>query len=165
MHADKRSVSKFAIGSQYFLYFGVLGIFLPYFNLYCYHLGFSGLQIGVLSSLRSAALVVFPLIWGILADRLNLRKPIYIICNFISTAIWVFYLFKWEPLPYLASVVSLRLPAGHCLPVFKCLIEKAESKRLRFLTTNPGRWETAGTATTAALNFLPEAVCPFDQNP
>jgi len=31
---------KFVLGSQYFLYFGVMGIFLPYFNLYCYHLDF-----------------------------------------------------------------------------------------------------------------------------
>ena len=80
------------IRSQYFLYFAVLGIFLPYFNLYCDHLGFSGLQIGLLSALRSMTLVLFPLIWGALADRFHIRKPIYILCNFVSTSIWVFFL-------------------------------------------------------------------------
>jgi len=65
---------------------------LPYFNLYCYHLGFSGLQIGVLSALRSVTLVLFPLIWGALAERLHIRKPIYILCNFVSTSIWVLFL-------------------------------------------------------------------------
>ncbi len=27
--------NKLILGSQYFLYFGVLGLFLPSFNLYC----------------------------------------------------------------------------------------------------------------------------------
>jgi PPP family 3-phenylpropionic acid transporter len=96
---------KIVIGTQYFLYFGVLGIFLPYFNLYCYNLGFSGLQIGVLSALRSVALVLFPLIWGALADRLNKRRPIYILCNIISTSIWVFYLFTIEFWPILLITI------------------------------------------------------------
>jgi PPP family 3-phenylpropionic acid transporter len=98
---DKTRSLKFIISSQYFLYFGVLGIFLPYFNLYCYHLGFSGLQIGFLSGLRSVAMVIFPLIWGILADRLKIRRPIYILCNFVSTAIWVLYLLTVEFWPML----------------------------------------------------------------
>jgi PPP family 3-phenylpropionic acid transporter len=98
---DKRRSLKFTISSQYFIYFGVLGIFLPYFNLYCYNLGFSGLQIGVLSGLRSVAMVIFPLIWGMLADRLNLRRPIYILCNFVSTALWVMFLFTAEFWPML----------------------------------------------------------------
>jgi PPP family 3-phenylpropionic acid transporter len=84
---------KLIVSSQYFIYFGVLGIFLPYFNLYCYRLGFSGFQIGVLSALRTAATVLFPLFWGTLADRFQIRRPIYIFCNFISTGIWVFYLY------------------------------------------------------------------------
>jgi PPP family 3-phenylpropionic acid transporter len=97
---------KFAIGTQYFLYFGVLGIFLPYFNLYCYNLGFSGIQIGVLSAVRSVALVLFPLIWGALADRWGKRRPIYILCNFISTSIWILYLFSFEFRPMLLITIS-----------------------------------------------------------
>ncbi len=37
-------------------------------------------------------LVLFPLIWGALADRFHARKPIYILCNFVSTSIWVLFL-------------------------------------------------------------------------
>lgn len=81
------------IGAQYFLYFGVMGVFLPYFNLYCYRLGFSGWQIGILSGLRSVVLVIFPLLWGTLADRLGLRRPIYVLCNILSTLIWTAFLF------------------------------------------------------------------------
>ena len=83
---------KFFISVQYFLYFGVLGIFLPYFNLYCFHLQFSGFQIGILSALRTAMTVLFPLLWGALADRFRIRRPLYIFCSFVSTAIWAFYL-------------------------------------------------------------------------
>ena len=100
---ENRSIGslKFVIRSQYFLYFGVLGIFLPYFNLYCYHLGFNGVQIGTLSALRSVTLVVFPLIWGALADRFHIRKPIYILCNFAGTSIWFFFLFTVDFWPML----------------------------------------------------------------
>jgi PPP family 3-phenylpropionic acid transporter len=93
MSADRGSIFRFVIHSQYFLYFGVLGIFIPYFNLYCYDLGFSGFQIGILSSIRSFALVLFPLVWGITADRFHLRRSLYIFCNFFSTAIWVGYFY------------------------------------------------------------------------
>ena len=96
MNKDSRSSFKLVIGSQYFLYFGVMGIFLPYFNLYCYHLDFSGLQIGTLSAIRSVALILFPLIWGALADRFQIRRPIYILCNFISTSIWVFFFYTTD---------------------------------------------------------------------
>jgi PPP family 3-phenylpropionic acid transporter len=86
-----RSV-KTILAPQYFLYFGILGIYLPYFNLYCYHLDFTGFQIGVLSSIRTLATAVFPLVWGALADRFRMRRPIYIFCTLLSTGIWAFYL-------------------------------------------------------------------------
>lgn len=93
MNADKEDKQKLILGSQYFLYFGVMGIFLPYFNLYCYQIGFNGFQIGVLSTLRSITMVLFPLFWGTLSDRFRIRKPLYIVFNIVSTLIWVFYLF------------------------------------------------------------------------
>ena len=93
MATENKRTNHLVIGSQYFLYFGVLGIFLPFFNLYCYHLGFSGFRIGILSAVRSVALVLFPVIWGALADRLNARRPIYILCCFCSALIWMLYLF------------------------------------------------------------------------
>jgi len=105
MNKDSRSSFKLVVGSQYFLYFGVMGIFLPYFNLYCYHLDFSGLQIGTLSAIRSVALILFPLIWGALADRFQIRRPIYILCNFISTAIWVFFFYTTDFLAMLVITV------------------------------------------------------------
>ena len=80
------------IGVQYFVYFGVLGAFLPYFNLYCYHLGFTGFQIGLLSALRSLTLTIFPVAWGLLADRYRVRRQMYISCTIASTLVWVLFL-------------------------------------------------------------------------
>jgi PPP family 3-phenylpropionic acid transporter len=88
--------SKAAVASQYFLYFGVMGMYLPYFNLYCYHLGLSGFHIGALSALRSVAMVIFPMAWGALADRTQGRRAIYILCNGVSAAIWAFFLITQE---------------------------------------------------------------------
>ena len=86
-----RSV-KYILAPQYFLYFGILGIYLPYFNLYCYHLDFTGFQIGVLSAIRTFATALFPLLWGALADRFLIRRPIYLFCALISAGVWAFYL-------------------------------------------------------------------------
>lgn len=90
---------KLLIRAQYFLYFGVMGIYLPYFNLYLYHIKLTGVQIGVLSALRSVLLVLFPVLWGMLADRLQARKAIYVACNIASAIIWSLYLlttrFEW----------------------------------------------------------------------
>ena len=90
---------KLLIRAQYFLYFGVMGIYLPYFNLYLYHIKLSGFQIGVLSALRSVLLVLFPVLWGMLADRLQARRAIYVSCNLASAMLWSLYLcttrFEW----------------------------------------------------------------------
>ena len=103
---DARKASpKFVIGSQYFIYFGVMGVFLPYFNLYCFHIGFSGFQIGILSALRTVTIVLFALFWGAIADRFQIRKPIYILCNFISTAIWAFFIFTADFWPMLIITI------------------------------------------------------------
>ncbi len=88
--------NRIILSAQYFLYFGVLGIFLPYFNLYCYHLEFTGFQIGVLSAVRSGATVIFPLLWGVLADRFQARKMIYVLFNFVSTAIWLLFVYTTD---------------------------------------------------------------------
>ncbi|WP_319406315.1 MFS transporter [uncultured Desulfosarcina sp.] len=87
---------KTAIRVQYFLYFGAMGVFLPYFNLYCLHIGFSGFQIGSLSAVRSIVLILFSILWGLLADRKDLRRPIFILCSFASTALWALFLFTTD---------------------------------------------------------------------
>ena len=99
------STPRLAAACQYVLYFGVMGMHLPYFNLYCYHLGFTGVQIGSLSALRSLAMVVFPIAWGVLADRTRGRRPLYILCTCASAAIWSLFLTA-ETFPAMAAITA-----------------------------------------------------------
>ena len=94
MDNDRNDPYKRTISIQYFLYFGVLGVYLPFFNLYCHHLGFTGIQIGAISSLRSIVLVVFSIAWSLIADRFQKRKSIYVVCNWLSAGIWAAYFFS-----------------------------------------------------------------------
>jgi PPP family 3-phenylpropionic acid transporter len=89
-HRDSR---RGTISLQYFTYFAILGVFLPYFNLYCHHLGFSGIQIGALSSMRSIFLVAFTILWSGIADRYQIRKSIFVGCNCAGTLVWALYFF------------------------------------------------------------------------
>ncbi len=91
MTTVSKSVTRF-LGLQYFFYFGVMGVFLPYFNLYLKHLGFSGFQIGVIYGLRTLTMVFFSLAWAFLADRYSIRKPVYIFCNLAACAAFALYL-------------------------------------------------------------------------
>jgi PPP family 3-phenylpropionic acid transporter len=106
MKANPALRAKIVLALQYFLYFGVMGIFLPYFNLYCFHLGFSGFQIGALSAVRSVVMIVFPLVWGALADRFRMRRPIYILCTFCSAGIWAFFLVSDDFWPMLVIMLA-----------------------------------------------------------
>jgi len=97
--------SRIILRSHYFIYFGILGLYLPYFNLYCYHLGFNGSQIGMLAGLRSATLVLFPFVWGALADRFRRRKSIYLLCNALACVSWAGYLTTTDFGPMLVLAV------------------------------------------------------------
>jgi PPP family 3-phenylpropionic acid transporter len=69
-----RSAGAGRFAAFYFSYFAVLGVFLPYFNLYCKSLGFASWQIGALSMVVPAARVIsgFALIhW---ADRTRRQR-------------------------------------------------------------------------------------------
>jgi PPP family 3-phenylpropionic acid transporter len=93
MSGTANSRPRAVLGSQYFIYFGVLGVYLPFFNLYCYSIGFSGFEIGLISSVRTLATALFPMIWGQLADRYRARKPIYVGCSFAGALIWSLFLY------------------------------------------------------------------------
>ena len=109
MKADRPRRDQALVGLQYFLYFGVFGIYLPYFNLYCYHIGFSGSQIGILSALRSVVLVVFALAWGVLADRFQQRRAIFVGCSLLSAGLWSLYLTTDRFAPMLVITIAYGL--------------------------------------------------------
>lgn len=104
MNSNQQYHIRWIVSAQYFLYFGVMGVFLPYFNLYCHHIGFSGSQIGLLAALKSLMMIATPLLWAMLADRYGIRKPIYLGCLAISTAAWGLFLFTTDFI-YMAAII------------------------------------------------------------
>lgn len=97
---------KLLLSTQYFVYFAVRGVILPFFNLFFHHLGFSGFQIGVLSSVQTGAVMIFPVLWAMAADRFNARKPIFVICTLMASLLWSLLFFTKEFLPIL-SILAL----------------------------------------------------------
>lgn len=93
---QKSLIGRHVVAVHYFIYFGVMGLYLPFFNLYCFKIGFSGWQIGTLSATRSMVLIVFSIVWSLLADRHQVRRPIYILCNLTSAMLWALFLLSTD---------------------------------------------------------------------
>ncbi|MCB9481380.1 MAG: MFS transporter [Desulfobacteraceae bacterium] len=86
--------NKLNISVQYFIYFSILGVFLPYFNLYCHKIGFSGFEIGAIASLKTFSTIIFPLVWGFFADKFSIRKKIFVLVNLMSSLLWGGFFFS-----------------------------------------------------------------------
>lgn len=66
----------------YFLFFAWMGIYIPYFNLYLYHLGMTSLQIGVVTALNPLVRIFAPTFWGYMADRYDGKEK-------MGTGLWM----------------------------------------------------------------------------
>lgn len=98
--------SQKVLSFHYFIHFCIMGVFLPYFNLYCYHLNFSEFQIGIMSAARILLIVFFSIAWGTLTDFIITRKKAYAICTFLSTFIWCFFFFTTDFWPMLIIILA-----------------------------------------------------------
>jgi len=81
---------KTVLSAQYIVFFGVMGIILPYFNLYCYFIHLSGVEIGIIGAVRSLLIIVFGLLLSFLADHYQNRRFIYIFCQFANASACIF---------------------------------------------------------------------------
>lgn len=72
----------------FFMYFG-LGSLLPLLSVYYEHIGFSGLQIGALSSIRSVMAAIAPPLWGMLSDHGGRHKYFFSLTLLMSVAIGI----------------------------------------------------------------------------
>jgi len=103
-----------ALSLFYLTSFAVLGVYLPYFNLYLDALGFSGLQIGLLTMLLPLSGALVPTFGGMLADRLGWRRGLA-----IGSSLMALVAFGFVPgvrtFPAMVAVVAvyaaLRAPA------------------------------------------------------
>ncbi|MHA3050637.1 MFS transporter [Acinetobacter sp. ANC 4641] len=76
------------LGGFYFFYYAIVGTFMPYWNLYLQHQGFSFQQIGWLSSIAILTRFFAPFIWGWIADKSGKRMLLVRIATWIETCIW-----------------------------------------------------------------------------
>lgn len=73
--SEARSES-FTIGAGYFWFYAGIGAFVPFSALYYRSLGFSGLELGILTSLPAIATALLGPIWGILADTFGIHRQV-----------------------------------------------------------------------------------------
>jgi len=76
---ETRAPSPAFLALFYFTTFAVLGVYLPYFNLYAESLGFDGVQIGILAAAIPLGKVACGPLWALLADRIRRRKEIALV--------------------------------------------------------------------------------------
>ncbi|MDP3981343.1 MAG: MFS transporter [Chlamydiota bacterium] len=102
-------------GVFYFFYFGILGIYLPYFNLYCKDLGFTSAQIGFVSAIHPFARLAFPVLWAIGADHFGKRHffvrwawflsmmtfLVLFFANSFTSVLWVLIIYAFFMVPVL----------------------------------------------------------------
>jgi len=149
----------------YFLFFAILGIFLPYFNLYCYHLKFSGGQIGLISGVTTIMKMLSPFLWASLADRWISRKQVTLVTTLGSAlaflpCLWI----RSFPAMLLAIAIFSFFQMG-ILP----LIESATWERLEFHGGEYGKirwWGSIGFIAAAffcgtLLDILPLETCLY----
>jgi len=97
-----------------FLYYGSMGAWVPYLNVYLQQIGLSGLQIGVLTGLRPAATLVSQPLWGVVADLQGRRRTLLLTLALAALSLpgfaWgrsFWFLFVWSIL-----YTSLSSPIG-----------------------------------------------------
>ncbi len=72
------------VRAGYFWYYAAIGAFTPFTALYYRDLGFSGLQIGVLTALPSLGVALFGPFWGALSDSLAIHRLVLRVALFLS---------------------------------------------------------------------------------
>jgi len=81
------------LSGYYFLHFGTLGIFLPYWSLYLKSLDFDAEAIGILAALLVGTKIISPNIWGWVADHTGHRLTVIRAGVFLSAVAFAGALF------------------------------------------------------------------------
>ena len=81
------------LANFYFWYFAAVSVFIAFFNIYVKHLGFTSFEISLLAALHPLARVLWPPLWGHLADRTGRRDLVAAAVNLAATAVFGAYFF------------------------------------------------------------------------
>ena len=84
------TVPYWRLSGFYLFYFGVVGLYMPYWPLYLDSLGLTPQSIGIYFGVTSAMRLIAPNFWAWLADRRGRRMPIIRSCLAASCFLFVF---------------------------------------------------------------------------
>lgn len=79
----------YKISGFYFLYYAVIGAFMPYWSLYLEAQGFNRATIGILASITVLTRIFAPIAWGWLADRTGQRMRWVRLATLMECIIWL----------------------------------------------------------------------------
>jgi PPP family 3-phenylpropionic acid transporter len=139
-----------SLGFFYFSFFAGIGIFAPFFPLYCKDIGLSALQIGVTTAIMPLSNVMFPHVWAYLADRFQARKGVAVIASLLSLLFFLpfFYVETFLGLAVSAAIFSFFRVST--LPLIESIaMDASESGTIRY-----GQIRIWGSIGFIVLSFL-----------
>jgi len=112
----------FRLSAFYALYFGILGVLLPYWPLYLESVGFGPGAIGALMAILPATKIVSPAFWGWLADRGGLPLRYIRWTSFLSALSMAFLIPHPTAIGWIGSaMVAFGLFWNGPLPLFEAV--------------------------------------------
>ena len=99
----------------YFLFFGAIGCFVPFFNIYLKQIGLSGAQIGWLGSIPPLIALAANPFWGAVSDRWQIYRQVLALCAFVSGAVSLFFIPAssfWVLMVLVTFIAFFRTPIG-----------------------------------------------------
>lgn len=115
------SIPTARLSAYYFFYFATLGAFLPYWNLYLKHNGFSAVQMGEFSALIVATRIISPNLVGYIADHTGKNMPIIRITSLYTVLIFAYFLFPQDYMQLALITAGFGLFWNASLPQFEAV--------------------------------------------
>ncbi|MDP7592015.1 MAG: MFS transporter [Litorilituus sp.] len=99
----------FRLASNYFFYFAILGLTSPYLSVYLDAKGFNSIELGEIFAILTAAKIVAPSLWAILADKTG--KQLLIIrlgaLSALASFTLLFWLNSYWPISFALALFTL----------------------------------------------------------
>ena len=117
----------------YFTSFAVLGVYLPYFNVYLAHLALSPVQIGIVAAMPPLMKIGVPILWAHWSDRFGLRRELTIGAAFLASVSFAALLFVDRFAAILLCTVIFSIFWAPVLPLVEATtLEAADRHRVDY---------------------------------
>ncbi|MDR7420466.1 MAG: MFS transporter [Armatimonadota bacterium] len=136
--------AAFALTAFYFASFAALGVFLPYFNLYLLHLGFTPWQIGVIAAMPPLLKILVPAVFGLAADRTGHGRLLIIGTSAGATASFALLLTVDDFVGVLVAMIVFSLAWAPVLPLVEATTLEMLDRIKRFDYGRIRLWGSVG---------------------